>query len=362
MRIVILGDANSINVQRLQEGLSHAGAEVYLLSIHIQELRDAYTLAIPTPKRLRLPNKLRYFMAVPAARRLITRLKPDLVIGYFVTGYGTLAALSGFKPLVQVTSGDDILIAPEHPILGLLVRHNLYRSDLIVTWAPHMREAVKTLGFPDTKLFTLPRGIPLQHFTETYAPSPTPKKSLSIISTRSLYSIYKIDHVIQTIRYLRDSGLDYSLTIAGNGPERTRLLSLVHELNLSAYVQFAGIIPNDTLPSHLAKHDFYVSIITTDGVSASLLEAMAAGIFPIVIDNAANRHWIESGKNGLLVQNDNPETLADAIQFAATDLDLRQQAWKINRQLVLERGDLYRNTATYLERFRQLVKDYANGS
>ncbi len=295
MRIVILGNANSVNVRNWQQGLAEAGAEVYLLSTHIDHPLDDHTLPLAASP---LPDKLRYFAAAPAARRLIPRLHPDLVIGYFVTGYGTLATLTGFHPLVQATAGDDILLSPKKPILRRLVRLNLQRADLITVWAPHMTEAVKALGFYDEKIFTLPRGVPLELFADQ--PPAPPSPSFRLISTRSLSSVYRIDQIIEAIRLLRDRGLDCSLTVAGTGSEQAALESLAQRLGLSENVRFTGWIPNEKLPPLLAQHDGYIAAINTDGVSASLLEAMAVGLLPIVPDNPANRNWIDPGHNGLL--------------------------------------------------------------
>src|SRR5579863_5917799 len=66
LKIVILGDAHSINVQRWQQGLSDAGAEVHLLSLHIRHSTDEKVQPIPAPRIPGLPEKLRYFTAIPA--------------------------------------------------------------------------------------------------------------------------------------------------------------------------------------------------------------------------------------------------------------------------------------------------------
>lgn len=363
LRIVILGDATSINVRRWQQGLRESDAlgsapEVYLLSTHISQPLDAYTLPLRFLSLPRLPEKLRYFTAVPDARRLIAQLKPDLVLGYFVTGYGTLAALTGFHPLVQVTSGDDILISPQHPILGRLVRYNLRQADLIAAWAPHMAAAAQALGIGAEKIFTLPRGIPLDQFDlPTSAQSAVGEldRPLRLISTRSLYPPYRIDALLRALKLLRDSGLEVGLTVAGEGPERMALETLADELNLTACVKFVGMIPNDELGKVLAQHDVYVSVVESDGVSASLLEAMAVGLFPVVYDNVPNRYWIDSGENGLLLSDNAPETIAGAVRQAVANPLLRQRAAVTNRQIVRERGDLRHNANVYLERFAALA-------
>ena len=123
-----------------------------------------------------------------------------------------------------------------------------------------------------------------------------------------------------------------------------------------------GFVPNDQLPTLLAQHNVYISLVESDGVSASLLEAMEVGLLPIVSDHLANRFWITPGINGLPLNNISPIAVASAISKAFCDLPLRQTAWEYNSKLVRERADLYHNSEIYTERFRKLVRDYHNGS
>jgi L-malate glycosyltransferase len=360
LKIAILGDANSINVQRWQQGLTNAGADVHLFSIHIERSQQEKVYPVPAVRIPGLPEKLRYFFAIPSARKMTRELKPDLLIGYFVTGYGTVSAFTGFHPLVQITSGEDILTSPFNPLLRPLIKYNLNHADLIVAWAPHMAAAAQALNISDEKLFTLPRGIPLERYEGKRTRRPERGDAIRLISTRSLYPIYNINVEIHAIKLLRDRGVNCSLTIVGGGPLRDNLASLVHELELEQNIQFVGIVSNDDLPDLLIQHNLYIALPVIDGVSASLLEAMATGLFPIVYNNPANQYWIHSGQNGLLVDSLEAEHVAGVIEQAINDLDLRHYAWTVNPPIIFERGDLQRNTAAYLDRFSQLVSKYYN--
>lgn len=350
--LLLLADSTSPNVRRWKEGLEAAGAQVHLVTLHPSE--GAETLAAPA-----LPGKLRYFAAVPAARRLIRALQPDLVIAYFVTGYGTLGKLSGFHPLVLITAGEDVLLSPRKLLMRRLVRFNLQHADLIVAWAPHMADAVRALGIPDSQIMIQPRGIPLDIFGNIRIHSPQAETGIRIVSTRSLRPEYKLDTLIRAFRILADGDEKYySLTLIGSGSEHAALEALVHELELDQSVQFAGRVSNSALPPILAQHHLYVSLYGMDGVSASLLEAMAVGLTPITFDFAANRYWVTPGENGLFVNSLDPAHIASVIQQAAGDLPLRQRAWQQNPRIVSERADLYRNTALYLDRFKELIAAY----
>src|SRR5204863_7768121 len=98
---------------------------------------------------------------------------------------------------------------------------------------------------------------------------------------------------------------------------------------------------NRELPGILANSDLYISLIETDGVSASLLEAMATGILPIVPDHPANRFWITPGENGILLTDLSPRSIAESIVSASKDWSLRRRAWEQNVKTVQNRADLY---------------------
>jgi glycosyltransferase involved in cell wall biosynthesis len=355
LRLALLADATSVNVQVWCEGLTHAGAEVHVLSFGgvVPKAEKTYQLTFP-----HLPGKLHYFSELPRARQLIRFIQPDVVIGYYVTGYGTLAALAGHHPLVQVTAGSDLLIAPSNPIIKRLVRFNLSRADLVLALAPHMAQAVERLGVARERILVLPHGIPVDRFANKYQSVSTSSDFANIISTRSLQPDYNIDLLIKSVHYLKTIGVTSSLTLAGDGPQRAKLERLAQKLALERQVTFVGFVSNEQLPALLAKQSVYVSLVSSDGVSASLLEVMAAGLLPIVPDNPANRYWINPGENGLLLEELSPVAVAEAIRNAVYDTNLRQRARKYNAEIVRARGDLYRNSEIFMEHLVRLKRDY----
>jgi glycosyltransferase involved in cell wall biosynthesis len=70
---------------------------------------------------------------------------------------------------------------------------------------------------------------------------------------------------------------------------------LTIKLNIERKV-FHGRIPNTELPELLRASNFYISMPITEGVSASLFEAMASNCYPIVTNIAGNQSWITHRK------------------------------------------------------------------
>jgi glycosyltransferase involved in cell wall biosynthesis len=358
LRIALLADAAHVNTQRWCEGLSRAGAEIHLLSFSACSPKGVQNLHLPIPKLL---GKVHYFVAVPYVRQLIHRIQPDVLLAYSVTGYGTLGALSASRPLVQVTAGSDVLLAPRNPLMQRLVRYNLSRADLVTAWAPHMADAASWLGVDDERMLVLPRGIPVREFAGVRCSRPVRNDVGRIISTRTLKPDYNVELLLRMMSILETNGIAFSLTLAGDGPDRKKLVALTRELGLENRVRFPGFVPNDQLPRLLAEHNLYLSLVDSDGVSASLLEAMVVGLLPIVPNHAANRPWIQSGQNGVLLDDLSPANVANAIAMAISNLPLRRKAWQQNAEIVRNHADLYYNAELFVERFRQLAS-YHRGS
>jgi glycosyltransferase involved in cell wall biosynthesis len=354
LRLVLLADISHVNCQRWCEGLEQAGAEIHIVSFQTKGSHGKHVYQLPGSP---LPGKLHYIAAVPYVRRLINTIKPHIVAAYYVTGYGTIGALTGYHPLVQVTSGSDVLLAPQHPVMKRVVRFNLSQADLVTAWAPHMAEAIHKLGVPNERILVLPRGIPAERFANVRCSPPSSDDYVSIISTRSLRRCYKLDLLLRATRVLKDAGVPFRLTLAGDGPQREELVALSRELQLEQQVRFAGFVSNDQLPGLLAQHNLYVSPVDSDGVSASLLEAMAVGLLPLVPDNPANRFWINTGENGILLNQLLPVAVADAVAKAISNIPMRQGAWERNLELIRSDADLYKNSKVFVEQFRRLARN-----
>ena len=105
---------------------------------------------------------------------------------------------------------------------------------------------------------------------------------------------------------------NFRFKIIGGGTFFNKFKNYVTENNLSEYVELLSFVKNDELISHLNSSDIYVSTSSSDGTSLSLLEAMAAGLPLLVSDIPANREWVKTGYNGILL--DSPISLTKLAQ------------------------------------------------
>jgi glycosyltransferase involved in cell wall biosynthesis len=297
-------------------------------------------------------GKLAYLRNVRRIRRLVCEIEPDVLVGYRVASYGYVGARTGFHPLVVVAQGQHI-IAPRRSIAKRIFALTAIReADLLHSWAPHVSERLVELGADPNRILTCHRGIDIGRFSPGAEEDRVPN---SVIVTRNLNRWYGIDVIVRALALARREIGDITGTLAGDGEAEGELRELAGELGMSDIVEFAGRVPHDELPERLRRSSVYVSSVRTDGVSASLLEAMATGCFPIVRDNDANRHWVTSGENGLLVKGGDPAAYAEAIVAACQDDALRSEAARLNRDIITERADSTKNMRTIERAYQALI-------
>lgn len=351
VRIAFVGDANSANVRRWILGLQNVGCKIYLISFE-PDLTNQFAETFPIPFS-KLPGKLHYVFASRAVKRILNAINPDLVIGYSASGYGILAGLASRWPLVISVTGSDLLDNSFKRIpVKLLSKKTLKKADLITAWEKHMQKAVINYGINKNKIFVLPSGIDVRRIKKQ-SKVIKKEKNIGIISTRALHKFYNLDILLEAFK--RTNKKDLQLTFAGKGNELDNLKRNAANLGISERVKFVGFINNNRIGNILSKNHIYISLSPMDGVSASLLEAMAAGLLPIVYDNDANRYWIKNNENGLLLNSIRPEYVAKKIDESIIMMGQINQIAEYNYNIVKNKADLHNNSKKYFEIFRELL-------
>jgi len=126
----------------------------------------------------------------------------------------------------------------------------------------------------------------------------------------------------------------FTLLLAGDGPERLKLIDLVKSLKLTNQVRFLGFCQD--IPSLLAGLDIFVNPSLWEGLSISLLEAMASAKPIVTTSIPANAELIEHQVTGLTVPPRSPEHIAEAINRFMQEPDLAQRCGRAARRRIRE--------------------------
>ncbi len=353
MKLVLLGDVRPSHLKRWYEFFKSRGHECILISLE----EDACYKDYMRFRTLPLPAFLKYPIYSRRLKKQLLDFKPDLVNAHFVTSYGLMAALAGIRPLVVSAWGSDILVSPhKSPFHRMRVQWVLSRCDLITSDARHMTSEIERLTKRSTGVVTQPMGVSQEFFDKAFAlREPGDNRPLEIVSTRRLETLYRVDHFLRALSIIKEEIGEIKVVICGDGSERARLESLSKELNLEN-VSFVGWQFGADYMRVLKSADIYVSCSESDSTSVCLLEAMAAGAFPVVTSIPGNREWLEDSGTALLFQAGDINVLAASLLQACRDPELRRKAALRNRMRI-EAAAIWENNMAAVEKaFEALVE------
>lgn len=287
---------------------------------------------------------LYYISGFLGALYILFRYHFHLIHVHWAIPTGPIGILAGTifkKPLIVTIHGSDFRMAMEEnsSTLKRIFMYICKKASHINCVSKVQLEKMREFGIYDSKLSIIPMGI-----EEDFSEKRLEKKDcdrdrpITVISNRNLLPIYNVSQLIQAIPLVLNEDPSVRFIIVGDGQEREGLERKVQELKIESTVHFMGAVPHERMIDLLSEADIYVSTSLSDGTSVSLLEAMAAGVFPVVSDIPANRDWIEDGKNGFLFPINDEKTLAKKILNAIYDKGLIMKGRELNRSIVEEKA------------------------
>lgn len=344
-RILFLGETYRADAITWMNGLKEFG-DFEIVTWELQSHSDGIS------RMKRLIELSKAFLAIKSVAK---KFNPDMVIAERTTSYGFLAALSGVSPKAIAQQGITDLWpenSPLYPFKKIIQLYAYKKADLIHAWGPIMAEHMKENHVNMDKVMVLPKGINLNYFDFK---DNTKDPIIKAIVTRSLLPEYKQDVILKSFSILKERNIPFELTIVGDGILLEKLKVLAKELKIGNQVFFTGRINNNDLPKLLQESNLYISMPTTEGVSASLFEAMACGCYPVVTDLAGNRSWINHKENGSLIPSEDEKKLADEIVWAFQNVEIRQNAILKNRKFVEENANYAVNMKKIADAYHKLI-------
>ncbi|MGB3068705.1 MAG: glycosyltransferase [Ottowia sp.] len=282
--LCLLGDANSVHVQRWAKEMLARGWRVSVVTARPQPIEGVEQMVLPPVGRSR-----DWLWRVAAARRAVAELKPDIVHAHYVTSYGYLAARCGRQPMAITAWGTDLLVTPRrNALLRWLTGWSLRRASLVTGDSPGLLAVSKALA-PQVPTLLVHWGVERNR----YAPVPWgAKPAAEAVSLRSWEPNYQIDLILRAFAKVHAGRADARLHLLGGGSQEAALRALAAELALGDAVQFHGRLDDAGMAAVLARCKLSISVPESDATSVSVLESMACGLVVIASDLPANRDWI----------------------------------------------------------------------
>jgi glycosyltransferase involved in cell wall biosynthesis len=179
-------------------------------------------------------------------------------------------------------------------------------------------------------------------------------KDIVLLTTARLAPDKGLEYLIQAAAMVRINAPHCKILIAGDGPVRKRLEGLVCDLDLSDHVIFLGF--RQDVDDLLAASDAVILPSLREGLSISLLEAMAAGK-PIIASSIGSHLEVAADANiAKLVAPADARALSDAILDLIGDPGMMMELGTNARRLFEQHYHERRMLAAYHELYLDLLR------
>ncbi len=315
--------------------------------------------------------------AAGTVRKILETLEVDLVHSLRIPFEGMLGASAQLQvPLVVSVWGNDFTLhARSSPGMKYHTRQALSRADALHADCKRDIRLAADWGFQlDRPTVVLPGGggvvrdlfKPTLPEMETFRPEvrkhleDLPADSPIVVNPRGFRAYVRNDTFFRSIPGVleRIPGAIFLCPAMAGNEEAIRWIA---QLKIEHSVRLLPKLSQREMAMVYRLSKVMVSPSEHDGTPNTFLEAIACGCFPVVGDLESLREWVADGENGLLIDPDDAEGLAQATSRALSSAELREQASKINQDLIDERADRER-VAISAERFYKDVVERAKTS
>jgi len=261
-----------------------------------------------------------------STRSLVKRLKPVAIHAHWVIPQGILATLAAPSvPMLVTTHGGDIYALNAAPILAIK-RWVFGRAKAITTVNSEMKRRLVEWGQPAEKISLLPMGVDTESVGKLAAE--TAKITGQMLVVGRLVEKKGIEYLFEALRMLQHRGATLGrLVVIGDGPIRTQLQEKAFGLD----VEFRGQQGRSQVMQAIAESELMLIPSVTaangdqEGLPVTLLEGGAGAVCVIASALPGIDEVITDGESGMLVPQRDSAALADAIELALTDAELRSR-------------------------------------
>jgi len=274
--------------------------------------------------------------------------------------YGSLARL--FSPGLRVAYTEHGRLNDAPPSMKRRVANGAF--GLVPGWtgavSADLRRHMLEEGFRAERVAVLYNGIepgplPTVHQREEVrAELGVAPGTLVIGTVARLDPVKDLSTLLTAVAALRQPWPTARLVVVGDGAERESLEARARELGLGDGVRFTGA--RRDARRLLTGFDIYANTSIHEGVSLTILEAMAAALPVVATSAGGNPEVVVNGETGLLVPVRTSQSVTTALARLAADPVQARRFGAAGRARLEERFSMDRMVAEYLDVYRGLLR------
>jgi len=219
-----------------------------------------------------------------------------------------------------------------------------------------MEEECRQANFDMTKVSWMPNPVNTDEFlpvgtekrTELRAKHQIPDGAVVTLFVGRLDHQKKIPWLMGAFARVARQRPEAILAMVGDGPLREDIHQLTRDLGIEKNVVFTGRLPMSGVLEWMQLSDLTTLVSEVEGLPCSLIEAMAAGLPPVVSRIEAHTQLVDNEVHGLLTELGNEEDIATGLKRLIDDRELRLRLGQQARQRMIDHFSTSK-VATYYE-------------
>jgi len=264
------------------------------------------------------------------AKKLLKKNNYDSIHAWFGIPCGFIAMLLG-KPYIVALRGSDVPFYNsrfknlDKYFFQYLSKFIWKKAKTVIANSQGLKELAQKTA-PNQKIKVIYNGVDINEFK----PPKTKKKSkvLRILCVARLIKRKGIDYLIKALGELKDE--DFLLTIIGDGNEKKNLIDLAKRLKIDNKIKFWGSVPHSEIIKYYQQNDIFILPSLNEGMSNTILEAMACGL-PIITTNVGGSEELIE-ENGFVIKPKSKKELVKAIQRYINNRSLVEKQGRESRK------------------------------
>lgn len=240
-----------------------------------------------------------------------------------------------------------------------IIHHYVAVSQDLSQWLQY------TIGVAPEKIAQIYNGVDQSRFSPKQAddsqvlPEYLKENGILVIGTVGRLAAVKDQLVlVEAFRKLVERNTEYRktlrLVIVGDGPLRPEIESHIADAGLTDVSWLPG--DRTDIPELLRSMDIFVLPSLGEGISNTILEAMASGLPIVATEVGGNPELVEQNKNGILMPVGDSDKLADSIEALVQDPAKRQSFGAASSRKVSEKYNWQRTVESYMQVYDQLLQ------
>jgi glycosyltransferase involved in cell wall biosynthesis len=283
------------------------------------------------------------------SNRLVDKKRFDVCHAFFGFPSGYVAYLQRKRlPYLVSLRGSDVpgfnpRFSKQYVLLKPIFRQIWKNAGRVIANSAGLRDLAHDF-MPELDIGIVPNGVNTDEFRAASFEMREPGR---ILCVSRLIERKGVQHLLEAMPAIVQEVANAKLTIVGEGDLAEKLQRRSKSLRIQDRVEFLGHIPHSDLPSWYRKAQLFVQPSYYEGMSNTVLEAMASGL-PLIVSAEGGQEELMR-ENSRIVPYGDPESLATAVIMTLSDATGMKAMSSRSREIALDYS-----WSTVAESYRQV--------